>query len=494
MLLSATGMALALLITSAVIDTPMWKNRPFPPWPLPVPSLFPQPSQKPLPTLSPPPSPESSPSPLASSSPTPNPPDNYSSAMGKWRPNPQYDTCPNPNDTTRIQEIHDGHTVQGPDGKWYPTWHPPIDPTTGCRFGHEHGRNPSESPLWPTVQKHFAHDDNADGVIDEKEQQDAGLPFGYTSDQLQIHAQYNAQPLHRHEDHVGHKVEWASAIPVQLDGPVPTGVKCNYLVKPHQGTHSADAFQNNVHEVFYFVQCDDGQDLRLAALIPFGNPGEFTRQCDINGKRNLSTISTGFSHSDPHFPRGPRGSIRGIQDRSCVNEIMLVPSGRFSGNAYEAWPSDINITAADGTELVRRINVLFDVEEAARYYDPAKPDGVGYFVDLCYETEANGDRFRGGGCSEIAQGVKFDDPRSPFKGLHRGVYVKPGKVENASGPTLWYTDPFGQNGQTSPFPGAVKQYIVQRSMNYDTKYGGFIRPEVIDRTHSSGNGTVHAPN
>ncbi len=39
-------------------------------------------------------------------------------------------------------EIHNRYTTQGPDGMLYPTWHPSIDPITGCYFNHEHGSDP----------------------------------------------------------------------------------------------------------------------------------------------------------------------------------------------------------------------------------------------------------------------------------------------------------------------------------------------------------------
>lgn len=61
------------------------------------------------------------------------------SAYGKWEPS-EIDTC--------SAEIHDAWSTVGPDGKLYPTWHPPVDPMTGCTFGHEHGRDPSGSDLW----------------------------------------------------------------------------------------------------------------------------------------------------------------------------------------------------------------------------------------------------------------------------------------------------------------------------------------------------------
>ncbi len=38
--------------------------------------------------------------------------------------------------------VHDQHKTLAPDGNYYKTWHPQIDPTYGCVFGHEHGSDP----------------------------------------------------------------------------------------------------------------------------------------------------------------------------------------------------------------------------------------------------------------------------------------------------------------------------------------------------------------
>jgi hypothetical protein len=39
------------------------------------------------------------------------------------------------------QEVHDRYSVTV-GGVRYHTWHPPVDPVTGCAFGHEHGTDP----------------------------------------------------------------------------------------------------------------------------------------------------------------------------------------------------------------------------------------------------------------------------------------------------------------------------------------------------------------
>src|SRR5205807_1369689 len=80
-------------------------------------------------------------------------------------------------------EVHNSYSVVGPDRKLYPTWHPPVDPVTGCSFGHDHGRDPRGSALYAEV---------------------GPIPFGYANEQLDVYDPANP----RHEDHFGHKIEW----------------------------------------------------------------------------------------------------------------------------------------------------------------------------------------------------------------------------------------------------------------------------------------------
>ena len=101
-----------------------------------------------------------------------------------WKPGPG-DTCP--------IAVHNSYSVVGPDGKLYPTWHPPVDPVTGCSFGHEHGRDPHGSNLYAEV---------------------GDIPFGYANEQLDT---YDPNGM-RHEDHVGHKIEWENGVQMHLTG------------------------------------------------------------------------------------------------------------------------------------------------------------------------------------------------------------------------------------------------------------------------------------
>jgi hypothetical protein len=445
-------------------------------------------------------------------------PNGNSMAMGLWNPNPKFDKCfnadgsVNADATARIKQLHDSYSVIGPDGKLYPTWHPPVvtDPVTkaSCRFGHEHGKDPSTFPNFNEIKQYYAYN----GDVTK-----SGIPFGYINEQLDVWTAANKSPINmRHEDHVGNKIEWEVNVPVMTTNPNQpnskflTGVTCNYFAAVHQGTSTHDAFENNLHGAFYMSKCSDGENLKLNRLIKFGAAGQFTRICDAVGDRT-TVINTGFSYSNPAYPGTAQDGVRNITDRSCVTNYFLVPAGKWSMNFYEAWTGNMDITGPQGQPLVRNINMLFDVENAVRYYNPgathpelgtdaAKYTDAGFSMDLCYEVLANGNRARGGECDAATQsgaikGITWDDPRSGFKGTNRGVYFKPGDTQNAGGPAVWYTDPFGENASTTPFPGSVKQNIDQRNYNYSQKYGGgtnFIIPTVINRNYD--NATVHGPN
>ncbi|MFC7765500.1 hypothetical protein [Leucobacter soli] len=116
-------------------------------------------------------------------------------AQRNWTPT-EYDTCP--------ASLHESYRTVGPDGKYYPTWHPAevTDPATGrlCTFGHEHGADPASSDIAEWVADHFAPDDLVEG-------EPRGLPFGYASEELDNHIAAGHDHLSmRHEDNGGHKV------------------------------------------------------------------------------------------------------------------------------------------------------------------------------------------------------------------------------------------------------------------------------------------------
>ena len=392
-------------------------------------------------------------------------------ALGVWEPG-AFDTCP--------RSLHASFAVIGPGGKRYPTWHPPrvIDPASGepCTFGHEHGRDPRGSDLYRWVRSHLV---GAGG--------DAGIPFGVANEALDSWAASNPGAAIRHEDHVGHKIEWQNDVALErrLGGSrVPIGVRCDFLTKLHQGTHSKDALGNNVHELIYAVRCTDGTELLATELAAFGAPDEFVRSCDP-----ATVVAAG---TDNDYPAG--GGARLIPDRSCVEEHILVASGqssRYSLGLYEDWISSNRLRTAGG-RLLAHFDPHFAVFNPSRYADLSLAGGLGREIDACFEVEPNGDRARGGYCERAhAYGpLPYDDPRSGFDGAHREVWFNQTEITNRDGPRRWYTDPYGGNASTTPFPGAICQLVgpTDNSRAYP------LASERFGAGRDYGGEGVHAPN
>jgi len=362
-------------------------------------------------------------------------------------------------------EIHNKYAVVGPDGLRYPTWHPPVDPQTGCSFGHEHGRDPRGSDLYAEV---------------------GAIPFGYANQQLEVYDPANP----RNEDHFGHKVEWQNDIHLTFDdgrGGV-LDITCDVLAKLHQGTHSKDAFTNNLHEIVYHIRCSDRTEMHVTMLTAIGIPGEFVVSCDRNRHVQVGPATPRNS------PRG--GGQRAIPDRSCVENDMLVSGNQrsdFQGALRESWETSNNIQREDGHTLAG-FDPYFQVIFPSRFYDPAKPDNVGRPIEVCYEVTAFGERANGGECEESTHngtilGLTYTDARSLFNGVLRFMDVNGNRISNSDGPNVWYTDPFGRHGRTTPFPGSIKQWIAKIDNGGRDGQG-----PVIGRERNYGGAGVHAPN
>ncbi|MFC0529817.1 cellulose-binding domain-containing protein [Phytohabitans kaempferiae] len=386
---------------------------------------------------------------------------------------------PRANECSR--EIHARYWTYGPDGKVYPTWHPPRDPS-GCSFGHEHGDDPRTSDLYSTA---------------------SWPPFGYTSE---VMLDSMPQSSHRHEDHVGHKVLAVNnSNVIQGDNGTsffpPQGTviaTCDILLKFHQGTHSPDAFSNNVHELLLNQRCtasNGGQvtEARYNAMIPLGRAGGFSpSECPGFGGQFINVQSAVPADS----PSDTRSLGRLITEPGCVQAIR---EGRTHNDPLypnpvpftvsdmdDFWFSDVSVT---GSGLNFRIAPLFYVVNPSRYYDPSKPNRLGRIVDLCYTDLAGGDY-----CNQVrqitqqtGQQIAWDDPRSPFKGTLREFRPGSFSVQN-SGPTTVYTDVYGRNASSTPFTGSIRQYF---SGNGGTTM--YVRGSTKDYGSNSADG-IRAPN
>lgn len=378
-----------------------------------------------------------------------------SRAFGIWSPS-KTDTC--------SPEIHNRYATLGPDGKKYPTWHPPVDPVSGCSFGHEHGRDPHGSNLYRDV---------------------GDLPFAYANEQLDA----AGLGMTRHEDHVGHKIEWENDLHIHPNGNAGAAldVVCDVLVKLHQGTHSKDAFTNNLHELIYHIRCSDHTEMHVTIMSAIGRPGEFISPCG-------GTIQAGTA-SPPNAPTG--GGHRRIPDAACIMNRILVGSGQRSdfGVLHETWETSNEVRTADGKRLAA-FNPYFQVFRPSRYYDPAVSGVVGRPVALC--AASSGDlKARSNECDGLTTtvngsllSVEFDDPHSGFNGSQRQVDINDNVVTNAGGPTVWYSDPFGRNARTTPFPGSIRQVIA--AVNND--YGVGVNGPVIGAERRYGGVGTRAPN
>ena len=346
----------------------------------------------------------------------PSPTGINSAAIGQWIPGHQ-DSC--------SPALHDAYRVVGPDGKWYPTWHPPTDPITGCTFGHEHGMNPAGSALFPLI---------------------GPLPFGVANEALDAYAPGSP----RHEDHVGHKVAWANAVPVVDTFGNATSITCDVLVKLHQGTHSKDAFTNNLHELVYAARCSDGVFAYATFLTAIGTPGQFIKGC----VRDVDVVEVVGAPTPANSPVG--NGKRRIPDADCVRQ----------GQVDEEWNTSSEIRSAPAARtprglLVAHFNPYFNVLLPARAYDPTLAGLLLRPMDACNAgtiatISAGGVACRDATARGTIPGITWDDVRSPFNGANRRVAINR-LVIPGSGTMVWYTDPFGQNGRPTSFPGSVRQ-------------------------------------
>ena len=381
-----------------------------------------------------------------------------SKAIGVWVPGTG-DTC--------TPAIHDNYATVGPDGKLYPTWHPPVDPATGCTFGHEHGRDPRGSDLYDET---------------------GAIPFGYANEILDV---WDPTGM-RHEDHVGHKVEWENDVEFRLEDGLTSRflrISCDVMTKLHQGTHSKDAFTNNLHELVFHIRCTDGTELHFTQMTAIGTPGEFTISCDHGSQIAAGTATPANS------PNG--GGQRVLPDRNCINQFILQPAGTnsdFNTGIRESWQVSAGVKTEDGNHIAS-IGPYYQVLFPSRFYEPTLPNFTGRLIDVCYEIEGNGDLAQGGACDQSTSngtvtGLAFDDPRVVFNGARRFIDINSIHLENDKGEEDWYTDPFGRNGRTTAFPGSIRQFVAK--VNND--HGFDVHGPAIGHNRNYGGNGVHAPN
>jgi hypothetical protein len=195
-------------------------------------------------------------------------------------------------------------------------------------------------------------------------------------------------------------------------------------------------------------------------MVKFGYPGEFNNVCHDRNE----VVRLGTTEANRNYPGG-EGS-RSITTSDCIATANF---------PYEIWSGMLNLEQPAGGRNdgpLAANSAAWEVLDAVRYYDPAKSNKISY--------------------SSERLGVSFDSPDSPYKGLHRGQYLNSHRIYNAGGPEYWYTDVFGGNPRTAPFPGSIRQRV--SSVDADLVNKIRFQPRVVQRIFDDGNATVHAPN
>lgn len=500
---------------------------------------------------------------VASPSPTHTGMGQDSMAMHAWReggknaPNTQFDKC---DDGTDVVSAHNKYFVTAYDGFNYPTWHPAvvINPVSGngkCYFGHEHGTDPQKYMHWNEMVQHFGKDMNGDGQItamtisaDGKitEGDRAGIPFGIANQHMDQYYNQEARDsiFVRHEDHVGHKIELVNNeaetvgnsthsmtqlqgtnginVPYYKSGSntyQPTGVVCTHLHKFHQGTSSADAIRNNLHEVIFHSACQSvvvnginapavypGNNVLLTGMMAFGKPGEYLRFCFSDRSTYVCADGKNADGScvinDPLISKLPdainSSSLgRNMVDKYCFDNFASLNPGVNYFNPYEIWEGDLRIQTASGDMLAEH-GRQWDVMDPIRYVDPAEASGFGYNQNRCNQNLPYS-----GNCDRGVGGAAWNSPQAAFKGLQRTTYFGRNRVSNQGGPEVWWTDPLGGNAVASEFPSGLKQKITPVEADIQSVqalvqklYGSdnFLNDRALQRYFNDGGGTVHAPN
>jgi hypothetical protein len=386
-----------------------------------------------------------------------------SQSMGRWTP---------ATNTTRFpreckQDVHDSYFVIGPDGRKYPTWHPPthVDASTGeiCYFGHEHGDNPSGSALYNDLRRHFAWDANGNGTIEESEWNNAttGIPFGYA-------AEYGGSPATILHD--SYKVALVNGIVRQrlVAGVAEDfGLACNQLLAFAHDTQSTAGFAQAQHPITYAIDCSGS-----------GDSANYVSKLIVSVMADFGVLT-----ADPPRTGEVAAGRRFAETTAQVYPNAYVAVGATSdlvAALQESWDSIVTLRTAGSAELAR-FNPGFVSRDPARYRNGAA--GV-QSIDLCYTgLDAGGNlvsdplqagsivrQVRGsatdcarltptGPSSPTSQRVRFDDREAVFKGCSRQVVFREQSIRNASGPSTWYTNPAGGEARSVAFAGSLRQFV-----------------------------------
>jgi hypothetical protein len=389
--------------------------------------------------------------------------------------------------------LHDSFWTQGPDGKAYPTWHPPVATaasTEVCFFGHEHGDDPSSSPFYvdPTYQP-------------QRDSRVIPIPFGYANEVLA------ANGGARHEDHFGHKIyreEFEAAYgnstsPASVMG---TGAICTALLKLHQGTHGPDAITHHLHEAVAHVACTAlpgyvPSRVHVTALVPLGRPGWFSNNCGpyrvpnqtggTRGTGENNAPSGGHAHEgNPPVALGSPSRIANLDTVALadleqnVDGERIIPGApclwtyespgstkankvEFGHAANDTWVRPLMITDAGGNNRRMMLKSYYSVFNPSRVFWIESDGAIGSraSVDACRNPPPGGPTRPSALCQKVRDngGISAWSIDSPYTGTVRNVNFKSLQIGNHTGATTIWTDAYGREVTLADPARAIKQYV-----------------------------------
>ncbi len=297
--------------------------------------------------------------------------------------------------------IHNLWVTTGPDGKTYPTWHPPVDPTYGCYFTHEHGADPRQFVGFAST----------------------GMPaFGYTGNMAALADPGAATDPHHGtliqntaEPHEGFKVYVAND---DLNGRA-------WMIVFHMGSRNPRRAFVQFHAVDIFMYTQSGQKLvevRRMADFGYGSPNCTAPGNPLPGSTvAFPDSASGYAFSQYQFQR------RFVPTTDCATTRV-----------YENWNFVYNIAG------VFSARGSFDIDNASTVLNVNNPTEIRYMCEFQNPDED---------CAS------FWNTR--WSGNKRGLIAFVQQVNN-TGPSEFYTDPYGQLAAAGT-PGAIKQFVANTS-------------------------------
>lgn len=208
------------------------------------------------------------------------------------------------------------------------------------------------------------------------------------------------------------------------------------------------------------LECNNGLAVRWKSLHPIGPPSVIAEfYSSPNGVTNRD-IATGRTPT-PGQPTW--GDHRIIPTRAGVEDSAVLSTLLTAG---EAWVASIAAYFRDTPNVT--VNTLafgatpyWRTQNSARLYDPASPNMIKRWIDLCYEPNSLSYAIdycvTARSCS--ATPIAWDSPQSPFRGTVRAVdfntFVG---IVNVTNSVYWYAHPY-----TFDYIGQVPRFVVTRT-------------------------------